>query len=254
MKTILALRKSLQVVIHSGSGQPVAVRVHIPQLVGWFTSVLIALLILGGLSLLFFRELEINRKLETRLLTFETQEKLWQTSWNGAETSNDAPTPGVVAPGVPAPVVDRATTATKTSDPAPASTASTAKIGELATTCNGDECQVRLAMATTGAGVANGFLLIVMEAEVPRIGANTAPEAQMRKRYFFYPEQEPKEELEPNDVSKLQRRSFSFSRALKTSATFKVGKLLRPLSVNAYLFDNKNALLQHERRAITDEP
>jgi hypothetical protein len=257
VKTILALRKTLQVVIHSGSGSPTAMQVHMPSLVGWLTTLMLVLLILGAGSLLFFRELEINRKLQSRLLVFETDEKLWQTSWNNQIARNEGvaakpqATLTTSAPTV-APVAERSV---NTETPAVvASTTAVAKISELASACTGEECQVRLSMSTTGTGMAHGYLLIVMEAEVPRIGANTTPEAQMRKRYFFYPNQEPREELEPNSIAKLEHSAFRFGRALKTTANFKVGKLLRPLSVNAYLFDDKHALLQHERRAITEEP
>lgn len=260
MKSILALQKTLQVVIHSGAGQPVALKVNVPQLVAWLSSILITMLLLGAGSLLFFRELEVNRKLQTRLLVFETEEKLWQTSWNNGD--GVAPTPTIsdkagdkhAAAPVAAKLAERTTIERAMTTESVAPSSAVARISELATACNGEECQVRLSMSTSGAGAADGYLLIVMETEVPRIGGNASPEAQMRKRYFFYPEQEPRDELEPDGVLKLQHKAFRFGRALKTSASFKVGRLLRPLFVNAYLFDSKHAPIQHERHPVNEEP
>lgn len=254
MKRILALQKSLELTLHSGSGQPIAVRVNVPRLAGWLSITLTTFFLLGSGTLLFFRELEINRKLQTRLLVFETNEKLWQTSWNTPRQVAATQGPIVVPLVATQPAAKPIAVVDKNPVTPPPTVNAAAKISELSNQCGAEECQVRLALTTTGAGVAEGHLLIVLEAEVPRIGGAAAPEAQMRKRYFLYPEQEPVDELDQAGLQKLQQKAFKFSRALKTTASFKMGKLLRPLSVNAYVFDANHSQVQHERRAITDEP
>jgi hypothetical protein len=159
VKRILALQKSLELTVHSGSGQPIAVRVHVPRLAGWLSITLTTFFLLGSGTLLFFRELEINRKLQTRLLVSETNEKLWHTSWNtprqGAATQGPLVVPVVAtqAPAKPIAVVD------KTAATPPPTINAAAKISELSNQCGAEECQVRLASTTTGAGVAEGSTL-----------------------------------------------------------------------------------------------
>ena len=46
------------------------------------------------------------------------------------------------------------------------------------------------------------------------------------------------------------RKPFRISRALQTTAQFKIAKLLRPLAVNVYLFDRNKTLVTHERKVI----
>ena len=54
-------------------------------------------------------------------------------------------------------------------------------------------------------------------------------------------------------LTELARKPFRFTRALQTTATFAIGKLLRPLAVNAYLFDANKTLIHHERKVIERE-
>jgi len=212
-------------------------------------------------SLLFFRELEINRKLEEQLLVFQTKEKLLAL---GTAPTRPLPGPGSLISGTPpaapaaaAPVVetaDRTTSALASPTlPAPEAVAAVAaRLGELAVECLEEECSVRLAMVPTRTGTAQGELLMVLETEVPRIGTGN-PTTQVRKRYFLYPGNQTRDELPEEALNEVQRKTFRFTRGLQTTATFTIGKLLRPLAVNVYLYDHTKTLIHHERKAIERE-
>lgn len=127
-----------------------------------------------------------------------------------------------------------------------------ARIGELGVECFEEDCEVRLSMVPTRTGVAQGELLVVLETEIPRIGAGN-PSTQMRKRYFIYPGNETRDEFSQELINEIARKSFRFTRGLQTSTSFAIGKLLRPLAVNIYLFDKEKTLIHHERKSIERE-
>ena len=266
MKSNLRLRPSLFVLIHAGQGIPFALRLNVRRLSGWILTASFAFLASGLGSLLFFRELEINRKLEERVLVFETQEKLAHL---GAAPNRPVPSPGSllsVSPPAPAAVpsaaaetnTDRTTSALASAtlpnptSETPASAGIAARLSDLAVECGDDECSVRLAMVPTRTGTAQGELLMVLETEVPRIGTGN-PTTQVRKRYFLYPGNQTRDELPEEAITEVPRKSFRFTRGLQTTATFTIGKLLRPLAVNVYLYDKDKTLIHHERKAIERE-
>ena len=111
---------------------------------------------------------------------------------------------------------------------------------------------MRFAMVPVGAGPASGELLVVLETEIPRIGA-ASPTTQVRKRYYVYPGNDTHDEVSEAMLQTLTRKPFRFSRALHTTAHFKIGKLLRPLAANVYVYDRNKVLVRHERRAIESE-
>jgi len=124
-----------------------------------------------------------------------------------------------------------------------------ARINELNAECTEEDCLIKLGMVTTQPGTAVGQLVLVLETEVPRIGTAN-PAAPVRKRFFLYPGNTARDELDPNQLTTVDQKSFRFTRALQTSNVFKMGKLLRPLAINAYVFDPDKTLLQHERKVI----
>lgn len=238
MKNPLSLKHHLYVFVHSGTGAPFAFQLNLPQL----TSALVATtLVFGGTllgSLLFFRELELNRKLQDQLLELETREKiaalLPQAAMTGARSA--------------ASTTDA--TATDTADRTTSSAANAGRISELAVDCQRGKCGVKLSLMSNGSANAEGDLLVVLEAEVPRIGSAATPGTAMRKRFYIYPGDLNRDELDQTGLNALERKSFRFAHALQTTVNFELGKLMRPLAVNAYVYDKDHALVQHERRAI----
>jgi len=265
MKSNLRLRSSLFVLIHSGQGVPFALRLNVRKLSGWVLTVSFTFIATAVGTLLFFRELEINRKLEEQLLVFQTKEKLVSLGTAptrplpgpGSLISGTPPTPAVTAP-VPEPTAERTTSALASAgisaaptEPAPVA-AVAARLGDLGVECFEEECSVRIAMVPTRTGTAQGELLMVLETEVPRIGTGN-PTTQVRKRYFLYPGNTTRDELPEEALPEIQRKTFRFTRGLQTTATFTIGKLLRPLAVNVYLYDHEKNLIHHERKAIERE-
>jgi hypothetical protein len=241
----LALSKSLSVVLQSGQttdGSPYAARISLPRLSNYLmgASLVFAVTVFG--TLLFFRELELNRKLQDQVLKLETERRLYLAY----------PLPErMLAQAMP---VTTAPMASKSDADARAATAAeaVARINDLRMECTEDECAIKLGMVTSQPGTAVGQLMLVLETEVPRIGGAN-PSTPVRKRYFVYPGNVPKDELDPNQLGTLAQKSFRFTRALQTSNVFKMGKLLRPLAINAYIFDSEKTLLQHERRVTDSE-
>jgi hypothetical protein len=253
----LALNQSLSLILQSGNGKegtPYAMRVSLSRLSAYVTGALVAyaLALLG--TLLFFRELEINRKLQEQVLKLETERRIYQTYPLPERSLAQAPkiaTKPLAAAVAPTLTVDKpaaqAMPAAETSGPEVF-----ARINELRSECSQSECSIRLGMVTTQPGTAVGQLLLVLETEVPRIGTAN-PGAPIRKRFFIYPGYAAKDDLDPNTLSSIEQKAFRFSRVLQTTTVFKMGKLLRPLAINAYVFDPDKTLLQHERRTIDSE-
>lgn len=266
------LKSNILLVVHAGSGSPLALRVQVRKVV--IFSLLISGIFLSSVvgTLLFFREMEINRQLSRQVLEFRITDQLSKLA--GKIESFAAPAVPVAAPGpnfvmapkteirkpdaikidaVPLPSVapespPRVAKA-ESVKPIAARTDPRARLGDLSTDCEGELCTVKLALIPTSAGIAQGYLLVILELEVPRIGAATTS-AQMRKRYLIYPGNITRDELTQDDVNALEGKSFKFSRALQTSVDFTVSSLLRPLAVNVYLYDSAKTLVHHERKPI----
>lgn len=192
-------------------------------------------------SLLFFRELEINHRLGKELLALRLKEKM------AAHSENATPIPAVVTPIAPSAPV----TQTKAETPAKKEALDSsvmARLTDLSVECTEGVCATRVSMVPAKAGVAEGTLLLVLETEVLRIGSSTT--GQQRKRFFFYPTAEPRDTFEEKALSSLKKKSFHFSRALQTSASFSVGNLVRPLALNLYILDPADTVVHHERKTI----
>lgn len=261
-------RSHLFVQVHSGTGTPYAIRINTKKLVG-----LISLLSTGFVAaiigtLLFFRELEMNRVLHDKVLTFETRDKIAEQ----LKTS-----PRMVATNVVATNIDKATPTPKdatalketaelttddpseetdsdlgigaTEDKAQKLNTVPARIADLNSQCFEETCTVKVTMMPNTPGMAQGELLIVLETEIPRIGTAN-PTSNIRKRYFIYPGYQTVDELDQEKLHRMARKSYRFSRALVTTAEFTIGKLLRPFGVNIYLFDKAGNSVHHERREI----
>jgi hypothetical protein len=251
LKNPLSLKDHLYILVHGGTGTPQAFQIDLQRISGFLVMIvgLFCACLLG--TLLFFRELELNRKLQEQLLDAETREKLGQV------LAAVTPHPATAIPLAPAAPV-RENAAVPTDDTATDAntgngTTSAGRVNDLQVECVKGKCGVRLSLMTDGTGTADGQLLIILESEIPRIGTGVASASPLRKRYFIYPGDLTRDELDQSALSQLDRKAFHFSRALQTSVSFQVGKLLRPLAVNAYIYDKDHALVQHERKVIEAE-
>ncbi len=241
------LRSQLLITVHAGSGNPVAFRLNVQKisLLTVVLSIILLVSISGGL--LFFRELEINRKLGDRLLEFEVKQNLMALNTPATPTSA-AP---LAATQDPARNLDAALPVQSPSLP-DANASGRARLAELNADCDSDRCSAKMALVPSAPGTATGQIVVVLETEIPRIGTANA-NVNIRKRYFIYPGYTTRDELTADDIGKIEGKTFKFTRALTTSADFEVGHLLRPLAMNIYLYDEAHTLIQHERKVIDTE-
>lgn len=244
-KTLFPLGSDLIVTLKTQELDALSFSVHMKSFIKYLSLFLFAFLALGIGTLLFLRELEKSRKLEDRLLQMEIKALLSTQGVAVAtrETNVSIPlakaeTPvAVIAP----PKVEERTT--------PSENFVGARVQDLSTDCVEGICSVQLSLIPSQTGVAQGELLVILEAEVPRIGtSNTA--SQVRKRFFFYPHNEARDEMTDAQVPSLKRKAFRFGRALQTSTEFNIGEVLRPIAVNLYLYDARGEMIHHERKAI----
>ncbi len=241
IKSPLTLNRSVSLIVQTGktgNDSPFAAKISLTLLSKYLLGTALAFAVLFVGTLLFFRELELNRKLQEHVLKLETEKRLYQ--------AYPLPDRGLAESS---PLVLNGGTAAKAEG---AAAEVFARINDLRADCAEENCLIKLGMVTTQPGTAAGQLLLVLETEVPRIGTG-APSAPVRKRYFLYPGNNARDELDPNQLGTLDSKAFRFTRALQTSTNFKMGKLLRPLAINAYVFDSDKTLLQHERKVIESE-
>ncbi|MBI4404004.1 MAG: hypothetical protein HY537_07580 [Deltaproteobacteria bacterium] len=240
MKNPLNLRPFLFLQIHPESGNPIAMRIDLNRVAFMLAAIstLFAALFLG--TLLFFRELEINRKLSARMLELEIKTTLSQDSTVASSITQQG---AATAP-------DRQATLSTNFDTQERTPAAVrAKIADLSTSCEEGTCLASVALMPTSPGQASGSLVLVLETEIPRIGP-TMPSTVVRKRFFIYPGNESRDEFVPDDLSGVQGKTFQFSHALRTGASFNIGKLLRPLALNLYLMDRDGVIIHHQRKPI----
>jgi hypothetical protein len=215
------------------------------------------------LSLFFFRELELNRKLEGKVLALETDNQLAQLQVGRASyvpqeikpsTKSLASVPAKKEPVVsqPEPAAAPAVVAKPVVSEAAVSRPAQARVSDLTSECDEKYCEIKLSLMPTGSGTVEGELLMVLELEVPRIGGGNAATAN-RKQYILYPGFQSVDELSPNELQDFEKRTFKFGRGLQTNASFEVNKLLRPIAIHVYLFDTEGTLIQHERRTVERE-
>ena len=130
---------------------------------------------------------------------------------------------------------------------------SRALVQDITTECRQGHCKAVLSLTVQRPGTSEGALLMILEAEVPRIGPPTTLGA-VRKRYFIYPGGIVKDSLDTAGLDTLEHKRFYFTRSLETVAQFNIGKLNSPLAINVYIYDNEKRLVHHERHALEAEP
>ncbi len=254
------LRSQLLVTVHAGAGNPVAFRLNVKKVsvLALFLSCLLLVSVLG--ALLFFRELEINRKLADRVLEFEVRQNLATINSTPQAVSPivAAAAAAVTPSAMPIRVLDSvapqaAAIKENTSTTGENTGVGRARLAELNADCVAEHCTAKVALVPSAPGMAQGQVLVILETEIPRIGTANA-NVNIRKRYFVYPGYSTHDDLNPDEIGKLEGKTFKFSRALQATADFTVGHLLRPLAINFYLYDQAHTLVQHERKVIdTDD-
>lgn len=243
----------LSILLHTGSGDPFALRLHLRKTLSLLLLLSTTLLVLSVGTLLFFRELEVNRKLRESLLEVSLQERILKESLARHQKPENrslvAQSPGATVESAATPAARVISTEPKTGSATPATSSVRARVAEVGTECAAGRCSVRLVIVPTVSATVEGSLLVILETEIPRIGTARAT-SSLQKRFFIYPGYQSKDELDLKEVNRLEGRHFKMSRALNTSVDFQHGELLRPLAVNVFIFDDEKNLIHHERRAI----
>lgn len=240
-------QRKFRLTISSPSDSPVTFEVD-PQkgisIVG--TGLVVVGLLFAG-TLLFFRELEINRRLEERVLELRTNEKIAKLLATTPAVPFVAQVPKV-APAAPI----------ETAEVPELSAAVTvaARVSDTRITCGEGFCDAAVHLIPTAAGTTHGSLLLVLETELPHIGtAATAQPGQVERRVFhFYPTAPTQETFEKEEWKKATKKEFHFSRALTTKHQFQFDTVLKPLRLLIYVFDADAGLIQMEERTIHAAP
>jgi hypothetical protein len=258
-KTSASSHNFIHLFFQPSESEPVTFRVNLAQLSQIATVVFVMFLVLFWGTLLFFRQLEINRDLQAEILSTQLKLQLKTSSltteptWNRqigykVQLSED---------------LGNRNSELKQNNKVLSSDSSlqndswlelshsmvSARLGSFSSECQLDNCSVKLELLPAGNGLAEGELLLVLETEVPRIGSRGLT-SQQRKQFIVYPGYFSKDELSLSEISGFEKRSFKFSRTLNASVNFKTTKFLRPLALNIFLFDERKTLVRHERRAI----
>lgn len=239
-----SLKSRIVLMVQSTTGVPLAFRLDVRAASLIVLMVTSALLISLCGTLLFFRELEINRKLLDRVLDLEISDKLGKL--NLSSNTTIARNPTAATPSIEV-IRDAAAPDSDGSQGAVAG-AVKARVGLLNVECASEACSVSLSLVPTEPGPVKGSLLVVLETEIPRIG--TAKASTIRERYFIYPGDTSMDEATQDALLKVPGKIFHFSKGLQSTVEFNIGGLLRPLAVNVYLFDTEHNLIQHERKVI----
>jgi len=197
---------------------------------------LFGLLTLSG-SLLFFREIEINRNLHERLMELQNWKSLsqLQISLFQPPTAVESPIPQAV---------ERRLLSTPTV---------TAKLNDLSLECAQGICQVGLTLIPSTPGSATGSLLLILEANISKIGAAAAEESSYQ-RYILSPGGKVLEAVDPNGLAAFEKKAFQFSRILETETEFNLKDTYHPIAIHAYVFDATGQVIHHERKAMKESP
>ncbi len=256
---LLTTRKFLQVLVYNGHGAPYALRLDVPRILS-FLSLFIALLGLLFLgTLMFFREYEISRLFQERILALEVSGKHKLAN----EVATVVPPPAAASSGpAPASIPVVPPVGVVASAPAPAAPAMTtepapvglpafspvrARLTDLGMECKDKQCAVTVSMVPSRPGSAQGKLLLVLETQVKRIGTATHTD-QTIKRFIVYPGFEELDAVSPATLANFDGKPFKFSSALQSSVTFFVGQSLMPVGLDAYVYDTNGQLVTHRRR------
>ncbi len=254
-----SLRNMIHLFIQPLEGEPISFKLDLNQMTKVIAGLTLFVLGLFLGTLFFFRELEINRKLQAQVL--ETELNLQLKSLSEPENftpnrqlgysvnlSEDEELKKSLSRSKTASLLSNNSSEKESWINLSASPVA-ARLGSLSSECQADNCAVKLELLPSGNGVSQGELLIVLETEVPRIGVRGIS-VQQRKQFIFYPGYYSREEFSTSDISSFEKRPFKFSKTLNASLNFKVTRLLRPLAINVYLFDSQKTLIHHERKTI----
>lgn len=249
----------VQLFVQTSHGDPVSFKLDLSRTTKLISLISLVVLALFWGTLLFFRELETNRKLQAEVL--ETHLKLQLQNLSNPELSSPNRQLGYTVNLTEDEALKKSISSEDSLNSNSASTGAkdfwlnlsgstvAARLGSLSSECQTSNCVVKIELLPAGNGISQGELLIVLETEVPRIGSRGIS-IQQRKQFILYPGYYSREELNNSDISVLEKRPFKFSKTLNASLNFKVTKLLRPLAVNVYLFDSRKNLTHHERKPI----
>jgi len=245
-----SLPQSVTLVLHARSGEPYALRLNLRRASTFLACAFATLLLTLVGTLLFFRELDVNRDLQEQVLDLQTREKLAaliQTNERLAlqEKPRDF---AAKTQRLPASLhADRDSIYNPE-----AGTTVNAHLTEVTSECAPGECAVKLSLAPASPGNAQGQIVVILEAEIPRIGGAT-PTSQPRKRYVIYPGGTSRDDMDEKTLAALPGKAFHFTRALHTTANLTFGKFLRPLAINVYVLNADKSLVQHERKPLEIE-
>jgi hypothetical protein len=248
------LQESLFLFLKTETGNPFAFQVEVKKLYLLVCTLLILFFTFLSGTVLFFRELDLNRRLQDKLLLVDMREKIHEPSATAPVTPlAQALSPVIETAAEVKPEKKAREVIPEAQSEAPPPELVAARMSDFTVECGAEECSSRVSMVPTSTGIAQGELVLILETEVPRIGG-TNPEGQVRKRYFIYPGYQTRDELDESAINQLSKKTFRFSRAIQTTAVFNIGKLLRPVGLNIYLYDSNKVLIHHERKPIeTDD-
>jgi hypothetical protein len=242
--------------IRRSGGEPVSYRLNIRQALVAIRSVGLLLLCAAVGFILFFREVELNRKISEQVMRLETELVLATSvalkSPAGVEENREPLTASSDPRAEKTPAVEeRPVEVAQTEENAIAKSVLTT-LSDLSAQCGEQACEVRAYLIPTAPGFAEGSLLFVLEAEVPRIGL-ADPNVPPRKRFFVQPGNLSLDQMSGEIATRLDHKRFRVSRALMTNAQFELGALLRPIAINAYVFDGQRTLIIHKRKVLALE-
>ncbi len=235
----------LYLIVQRGQGHPMAWRVR-PREIARLAGLMAGILGLGTLgTLFFFRELEANRRLNDRVLAYQLQAELQIGSTTprmvAAKSGSEAKAEPIGERGNRAPNLVIAP-----------HTSPQFRLVDFDAATTKDGWELLLTLAPTAGAIAEGEALIVLEADVPRIGLST-PGNEGRKRFALYPGNAMLERIDEATIEKANKKKFKFSRALQIRSTFQLGRLYRPVAAHIYFFNAQGLLVSQERKTIESE-
>lgn len=228
----------------SNRSHPFALRYQKDQLSRWLLGGLIITLGFLLSTLLYFVEVEENRRLHDRVLELETLQKLSQLR------DTLPPEPKVDPKIVPIPVpqvTPRPVQIARRVDSPPA-IRNQPLLSEFNVECTETACEAAIGLLPKQPGSVDGGLLLILETQIRGIGMGSG-ETPWR-RYLTYPEGNSLNEMNDDLIVTLTRKQFHFVRSLTTKAPFDLGKQLLPTAINLYLFDAEGSILLHERKTL----
>lgn len=205
--------KNLLFIVQSNNGKTVSFRLDTTKLIHLLVLSVVGVLFLSTGTLLFFRERANNQALSEKLLVSQ------------------------VAPPT--------TTTVKSMEAVVPKSSAKTRIQEFSGNCHPESCTANLVLTAQENSLAEGSLIILLETHSPQIGSGN-PSAKSRQKYYAYPEQKINENLNAEEIFKLESKPFHISRSLYSRANFTIGQFQRPIAFHLYLFDTNHELIKHE--------